>query len=92
MIMHAKYRYSTNTTSEDMSQMEVFVTDGRMSLNDPHFRKSAGDNNKRAMSRHKDRVFKWRRQNELRKPSPMMLRFPIMRMTVMNFLNSYTIM
>ena len=42
MIMHAKYQCSIINISEDMSQVNVFVTDGRadrrMSFNVPRFR------------------------------------------------------
>ena len=38
--MHAKYQCSIINTSADLSQ--VFVTDGRMNFNAPHFHQSAG--------------------------------------------------
>ena len=50
MIMHAKYQCSIINTSEDMSQVKVFVTDrgtdGRMSFNVPRFRKRRGTINR----------------------------------------------
>ena len=54
MIMHAKYQCSIINTSEDMSQVKVFVmdrqtdgrtegrTDRRMSFNVPRFRERRG--------------------------------------------------
>ena len=46
MIMQAKYQCSIINTSEDMSQVKVFVTDGQtdrgMSFNVPSFRKRRG--------------------------------------------------